>query len=132
MSTVTNSVPDVFAESFEGFADELPAAVEFFRPESLRPVDADGFELPSWDNPYFQIPDDDPDFEPSDDPTADFEPTVDDSAWVAANPGLPPVEWFPSEEDWNDYHEYCDGLDADDEFRAECDARYEARCRYAL
>jgi hypothetical protein len=34
---------------------------DFFTPDHLRPrpVDADGYELPEWENPYFAIPPDD-------------------------------------------------------------------------
>ena len=51
-------------------------SIEFFRTEDQRPLDADGFELPPWENPYFAIP-------PDDD---QVEPTAADQAWLASWP----------------------------------------------
>jgi hypothetical protein len=32
------------------------STIEFFRTEDQRPLDADGYELPEWENPFFAIP----------------------------------------------------------------------------
>src|SRR5205807_1240230 len=81
-------------------AKEPTMSIEFFRTEDQRPLDADGFELPPWENPYFAIP-------PDDDLV---EPTPDDVAWLAANSILPPPPisggapepFEPSDQDWDD------------------------------
>jgi hypothetical protein len=91
----------------------MPTVPEFFRPEHLRPVDADGFELPPWENPYFAIPDDDQ-VEPVDAPTAA------DVEWLNANPlpaiaGGSPGPFVPTTADWADYHAFCREVDQRDE-----------------
>lgn len=60
------------------------STIEFFRPESQRPLDADGYELPPWLNPFLcdYIPD-------LVEPAAD--PTEADSTWLAQHPALPPI-----------------------------------------
>ena len=98
-------------------------SIEFYRPECQRPVDADGFELAPWDNPYFAIPDDDD----------QDEPDQADVAWLNENP--PPIsggapEWEPSEADWADYHEHCMEQDRLDALRRMDDHEYELRIRY--
>jgi hypothetical protein len=111
MSTVTTSVPDVFAESFEGFPDELPVAVSNFCAGD-RVVYAD-----RWQGEL-------------DTPEPAFEPSAADSEWINENPPAEPFE--PTAADWADYHDYCREMEARDELRRMEDAEYEARCRYAL
>jgi hypothetical protein len=80
------------------------SSVEFFRPESQRPLDAGGFELPEWENPFFAIPD-------------QGEPTADDVAWLNENPTLPPIRggspepFEPSAADWDDYARWSEWQD---------------------
>src|SRR4051794_24524775 len=67
--------------------------LEFFRPEHLRPVDSDGFELPPWENPYFAIPSDDNQVDDAQWPDGRWElgpePSEADSRWAAENLNLP-------------------------------------------
>jgi hypothetical protein len=66
-------------------------SIEHFRPEVHRPLDADGFELPPWLNPYFAIP--------------TFEPDADDRAWVVENIDT------DQDEMWADYREWAEHVD---------------------
>jgi hypothetical protein len=98
-------------------------SIEFFRPESQRPVDSDGFELPEWENPYFAIPPDDP-----------AEPAAADVAWLAANPirGGGPEPFEPSPEDWDEMARWAVWADRLDAIRSAEDAESEARARYGI
>jgi hypothetical protein len=69
-----------------------------------RPLDADGFELPPWLNPFL----------------SDYNPELAEQAdiqWLNENPTLPPITggspepFEPSDEDWADYHEFCREVD---------------------
>lgn len=75
-------------------------SIEFFRPEINRPLDADGFELPPWDNPYFAIPD-------------QGEPSIEDCRWAAEHLELPaPIcGGSPAEDDPAGYDEWSRRLD---------------------
>ena len=138
MDTVTLATPsgnyNPFSPDFMGYPDELPLHVEFYRPESLRPVDADGFELPPWENPYFTIPADDAEVEHTDWTTgetiyAEAEgPSADDAAWLAANPAT----YKPTEEDWDDYYEFRAEEEAAERAARDERARDEAASRYNL
>jgi hypothetical protein len=96
-------------------------SIEYFRPECNRPVDADGFELPPWDNPFFTIPD-------------DVEPSEADAAWLNENPppvaGGSPGPFVPTAADWADYHAWCRQVDERAELQRMEDAEYEARARF--
>jgi hypothetical protein len=76
---------------------------EFFRPEHLRPVDSDGFELPSWLNPYFAIPD-------------QVEPDPADVVWLNEHSlsGGSPEPFEPSDQDWDDYARWSGSITDDD------------------
>src|SRR4051812_16739691 len=109
----------------------MSSLLEFFVPDHLRPrpVDAEGFELPPWLNPFFQIP-------PDDDQVEAFEPSLDDVAWLNENPILPPISggspapFVPSAQDWADYEAFSREVDARHEMQRMDDAEYEARARF--
>jgi hypothetical protein len=114
-------------------------SIEFFLPESQRPVDSDRFELPCFDNPFTTVPSD-----PWDDPRWDedvwelgpavpddaelvpagFEPSEDDRQWALENVDA------EQDEAWADYREWAEHVDR---LHAICrmeDAYYEARARF--
>jgi hypothetical protein len=66
-------------------------SIEFFRTERQRPLDADGFELPPWLNPYFAIP--------------GFEPSDSDREWAVANLDA------DQDEAWAEYREWAEHVD---------------------
>lgn len=75
--------------------------------QNTRPVDASGFELPSWLNPFYAIPNDSgdipeaADFDVEPDWDAAFEiPTEADLAWAARE--FNAVDG-PSDADWTEY-----------------------------
>jgi hypothetical protein len=93
-------------------------SIEFFRPESQRPLDADGFELPPWLNPFFAIPpadpceeceSDDDEQDPDDWPTSQeidgdrWEPGPDDVEWLNTHPiaGGSPADEDPAYDEWS-------------------------------
>src|SRR5262249_37349638 len=76
-------------------------SIEFFRPESQRPVDADGYELPPWENPYFAIPDQGDDFEELAPELLEPEP----------GQGAEFTPYEPTAEDLMDYLEWSASLD---------------------
>jgi hypothetical protein len=95
------------------------APVEFFRPESQRPLDADGYEIDSATREIAEI-------------DAWFASQAD-ITWLNENPasisgGAP--EWEPSAEDWRDYHEHCLEVDRLDTLKRMADHEYELRMRY--
>jgi hypothetical protein len=90
-----------------------------------RPLDADGYELPPWLNPFL----------------SDFDPELArqaDIAWLNENPTLPPIAggspepFEPSDEDWDDYARFCEDVERSNALRRMDDAEYEARMRYGL
>ena len=97
-------------------------SIEFFRPESQRPLDADGYELPPWLNPFLC------DYCPE---LADH--TAADEAWLAANP-LPPIAGGspdgPTDEDWDEMARWSEHLDRLEALSRDDDAEFELRMRY--
>lgn len=98
-------------------------SIEFFRPENQRPLDADGYELPPWLNPFL----------------CDYDAELAeqaDVAWLNENPTLPPISggspepFEPSDEDWDDYHAWCEHIERLATLSRIDDAEYEARLRY--
>jgi hypothetical protein len=75
-------------------------SIEFFRPESQRPLDADGFELPPWLNPYFAIPED-----------AQVVPSEADVAWLNEHPLSGGAPDGPTDADWEEYHQWSQWQD---------------------
>jgi hypothetical protein len=72
-------------------------SIEFFRPESQRPLDADGFELPEWLNPFFAIPPADP-CEECEEPREDDQDAADwpTSEEIDGDRWEPGPEYFPA------------------------------------
>src|SRR4051812_14072694 len=96
-------------------------SIEFFRPESQRPLDADGYELPEWENPYFTIPPDD----------APIEPGEADGAWYAAElapiSGGAPEAFEPTDADLDEMARWSEWQDRLDALRRDEDHQDEAR-----
>jgi hypothetical protein len=102
----------------------MSSLLEFHRPEHLRPVDADGFELPPWENPYFAIP-----------PAEPTEASPDDVAWLNTHPlpaiaGGSPGPFVPTAADWADYRAFCREVDERAELARMERLEDEYRCRY--
>src|SRR5689334_9625554 len=99
------------------------STIEFFRTEDQRPLDAEGFELPPWENPYFAIPD-------------QAEPDPVDVAWLNENPppiaGGAPEPFEPSAEDWDEMARWSEHLDRLEAIRREDDHQAEARARLGI
>jgi hypothetical protein len=98
-------------------------SIEFFRPESQRPLDADGYELPPWLNPFL----------------SDYRPELveqADVAWLNENPTLPPITggspepYEPTDADWDEMARWSAHLDRLEGLSREDDAEFEARMRY--
>jgi hypothetical protein len=87
------------------------ASIEFFLPESQRPLDADGYEIDSATREIAEI---DAWFA---DQAARFEPDAADVAWLNTNPILPPITggapepFVASAEDWEDYARWSEWQD---------------------
>lgn len=88
-----------------------------------RPVDADGYELPPWLNPFL----------------SDYRPELveqADIAWLNTHPTLPPITggspepFEPSDEDWDEMARWCEWVDRLEAMNREDDAEFEARMRY--
>jgi hypothetical protein len=107
-------------------------SIEFFRSEVQRPLDSDGFELPSFDNPFTTVPDDpweDPRWdldrwELGPDVPDDAEPSEDDRKWALDNVVA------EQDEAWQDYREWAEHVDRLEAIRREHDAEHEARARF--
>jgi hypothetical protein len=97
-------------------------SIEFFRPESQRPLDQDGYEIDCCTREIAEI-------------DAWFADQAD-IAWLNSNPILPPISggapevFIPTAADWADYHEWCRKVDELHELRRMSDAEYEARARF--
>jgi hypothetical protein len=80
------------------------ASIEFFRPESQRPLDTDGFEVDSATREIDEID------AWLHDQAARIEPSAADVEWLNSNPTLPPIAggapepFEPSASDWEEYH----------------------------
>jgi hypothetical protein len=108
------------------------STIEFFRPESQRPLDSEGYELPPWLNPFFAIPEPDPceeceeagddEQDPADWPTSQeidgdrWEPTEADIEWLNTSPAnVDPAgyaEWSRRLEELHQASEFMDRFEA--------------------
>lgn len=81
-------------------------SIEFFRPESQRPLDADSYEIDSATREIAEI-------------DAWFADQAD-VAWLNENPSLPPITggspepFEPSDADWDDYARWSSALTDED------------------
>jgi hypothetical protein len=96
-------------------------SIEFFRPESQRPLDADGYEIDSATREIAEI----------DAWFADqVEPSEADQAWLAAHPIAGGAPFEPTDGDWDQMAAWSEHLDRLDSLRRESDAEDEARRRF--
>jgi hypothetical protein len=94
-------------------------SIEFFRPESQRPLDVDGYEIDSATREIAEID--------------TWFASQADVAWLNENPILPPIAggspepYIPTAADWADYEAFC--REVDERYELARMERLEDECR---
>jgi hypothetical protein len=102
-----------------------------------RPVDADGYELPPWLNPFLCDYNAELAALPAE-RTCGVVPTEADIQWLNETPGLPPIAggspepYEPTDADLEEMARWAEWADRNDEIRQQEDAMDELCRRYAL